>query len=219
VNIYRIDSDLEINIVYTFPQGSIRHIHNIRCDESGFLIMTGDNEKKAGIYRVSKDWGNVEPWKIGEQRYRTVAGFPYQGGLLYATDSVEKENHIRYIGKDGDEKVLSAINGSCIYGCETKGFFLFSTTVEPHEGQGLMHKFTYRLGGGIKNRNVEIVAVDKKDLSFNVVKQLHKDNWPMVLFQYGRVRFAGGQQVSDAVWCSPVACRNYDGKTIKIELK
>lgn len=209
---------LQLNKVYTFEAGTVRHIHNIVEDGDGFLLFVGDNEAKAGIYRVNSNWTEVKPLKTGQQKYRSVVGWPYQGGVLYATDSVETENHIRYISAEGEEKELAALNGSCIYGCETKDYYLFSTTVEPHEGGGKLSLIFENLGGGIKSRDVTIVAVSKNDLSARQVAKFRKDCWPMKLFQYGRCIFAGGQKDSNTVWCSPVACKKYDGKTIKIEL-
>ena len=218
VQIYRARADCQVNVIYTFEAGTVRHIHNIVEDSDGFLLFVGDNEEKAGIYRVNSDWTEVKPWKTGQQKYRAVVGWPYQGGVLYATDSVETENHIRYITANGEERELAALNGSCIYGCETKDYCLFSTTVEPHEGGGKLSLIFEKLGGGIKSRNVTIVAVSKSDLSVRQVAIFRKDGWPMKLFQYGRCIFAGGQKESNTVWCSPVACKKYDGKTIKIEL-
>ena len=210
---------LQLNKVYTFEAGTVRHIHNIVEDGEGFLLFVGDNEEKAGIYKVNGDWTEVKPWKTGLQKYRAVVGWPYLGGVLYATDSVETENHIRYISADGTEKELMALNGSCIYGCETKDYYLFSTTVEPHEGGGKLSLLFEKLGGGIKSRDVTIVAVSKKGLTVRQVASYKKDRWPMKLFQYGRCIFAGGQQNTNTVWCSPVACKKYDGKTILLKVQ
>lgn len=218
VRIYRVGADRQVKVIYTFEAGTVRHIHNLVEDRDGFLLFVGDNEEKAGIYRVNKDWTEVKPWKTGQQKYRAVVGWPYQGGVLYATDSVETENHIRYITVDGKEKDLYSLNGSCIYGCETKDYYLFSTTVEPHEGGGKLSLIFEKLGGGIKSRDVTIVAVSKKDLSVRQVASYKKDFWPMKLFQYGRCIFAGGQTNINEVWCSPVACKKYDGKTILLKV-
>lgn len=221
INVYRMDKERKVSIVYTFPQGDVIHVHNIFLDETKnyFWVLMGDNEAKAGIYKASLDWKEVNPVKVGKQCYRSVVGFPYNGGILYATDSVDFDNHLRLIEKDGSEKVLAPINGSCIYGGETKDYFLFSTTVEPRAGAGFKHIFENRLGGGIKSWDVHVIAVSKEDLSIRIVKKMRKDWLPMVLFQYGRAKFAGGQENSkNEVWCSPVACKKYDGKSIKIEL-
>ena len=219
VTAYCLGKEKQILRVHTFEAGTVRHIHNIVEDGDGFLLFVGDNEAKAGIYRVNHDWSEVVPFKTGEQKYRAVVGWPYQGGVLYATDSVETENHIRYITADGEEKELTELNGSCIYGGETRDYYLFSTTVEPHEGGGKLSLFFEKLGGGIKSRDVTIVAVNKMDLSVRQVAKYRKDRWPMKLFQYGRCIFAGGQQNTNTVWCSPVACKKYDGKTILLKVQ
>ncbi len=214
INIYTLDKSLNLRIVYSFPHDSIRHIHGIIKDGDGFIVMAGDNEPQAGIYRANADWTEVKPWKNGEQKYRAVVGFPYKGGLLYATDSVETENHLWYIEADGTEHELKTINGSCIYGTETKEFFMFSTTVESHEGGGVRKLLSNELGGGIKSKDVHIIAVNKNDLSIHVVKKYRKDIWPMKLFQYGRAPFAGGQaEAADGVWCFPIACIGTKGRS------
>ncbi len=215
INIYRLDKDLNIEIVYSFPKNTIRHIHNIIHVEDGFIVMAGDNEKSAGIYKVNADWNEVRPWKNGEQKYRAVVGFPYKGGLLYATDSVETENHLRYIKGDDIESILLIMNGSCIYGGETKEFYLFSTTVESPEGKGLLGLFSKKLGGGIKNDEVHVVTVSKQDLSIKTIAKFKKDFWPMKLMQYGQVIFTSGQERElEGVWCYPMSCKKYDGKSV-----
>ena len=219
ININLINNNLNISIVYSFPQESIRHIHSIIKDGDGYVVMAGDNEPQAGIYRANADWTEVKPWKIGEQKYRAVVGFPYKGGLLYATDSVETENHLWYIESDGTEHELEAINGSCIYGTEIKDYFLFSTTVESHEGGGIRRLLSNELGGGIKSKDVHIIAVNKNDLSVCILKKYRKDIWPMKLFQYGRAPFAGGQtEATNGVWCYPIACKGTKGRSEYIEL-
>ena len=219
INIYRLDKKLNLSKAYQFPGSSIRHIHNIINDGDGFIVLAGDNENLAGIYRANSDWTEVKPWKTGNQKYRAVVGFPHQGGFLYATDSVETENHLRLIEADGTERVLTSINGSCIYGGETKDFFFFSTTVEPHEGGGVKKMLSNQLGGGIKSKNVHLLAVKKDDLSIRIIKQYKKDWWPMKLFQYGRAPFAGGQEsATDGVWCYPIACKHMNGKSEYIKI-
>lgn len=218
VKIYHLEKDHQISVVHSFPPGAVRHIHNIVEGDHGFILFVGDNETEAGIYLVNKDWTDVKPWKTGQQKYRAVVGFPYNGGVLYATDSVETENHLRFITAVGEEKVLATLNGSCIYGCEIKDHFLFSTTVEPHEGGGHLSLIFEKLGGGIKSRDVTIMAVSKKDLSVRQIASFKKDWLPMRIFQYGRCIFTGGQYNADDVWCSPVSCKKYDGESVKISV-
>lgn len=223
VGVYHVDSSLKVKCVYKFPHNSIRHVHNIVFDGESrqFWIMTGDNDKKAGIYRADCDFSRVEPINIGEQRYRAVVAFPYKDGIIYATDSVEDENHLYVCESDNDYVVrqLTPINGSCIYGTETKDYYVFSTTVEPPEGRGIRALFSNKLGGGIKSRDVHLVTVAKRDLSdIRIVAKYRKDWLPMKLFQYGAVMFPSGQYRNEDLLISPVACKGVDGESIRITL-
>ena len=220
VNIYTISQDEKIEIAYTFPKQTIRHIHNIFFDvaENCFWIFTGDNDKKAGIYMASRDWASVRAVKTGEQRYRAVVGFPYKGGVIYATDSVCDANHIYVLNADGILNKLAPINGSCIYGTETLNHYIFSTTVEPPEGSGLLSMLSNKLGGGILSRDVEVVSVRKSDLKVAVIARYRKDWLPMKLFQYGTAMFPKGHAQSEALWHYVMACKKYDGKSLLIDL-
>lgn len=213
VNIYCLDCNLSLKTVYTFASGEVRHIHNIVKYEDGFIVMVGDNETKAGFYKANQEWTHVVPWKTGEQRYRAVVGFAHKNDFLYATDSVETDNQLRIIIEDGVEKNVADINGSCIYGCETKCHYIFSTTVEPHEGSVWKNK----LGGGIKSRDVHLIAVNKTDLNVQIIKTFRKDIWPMKLFQYGTLIFPKGQEACDELCYNIVACER-DGKIETITL-
>lgn len=214
INIYRLDGKLSVQVVYTFPKGQIRHIHNIVKNENGYIIMAGDNEQNAGFYKADADWIEILPWKTGKLHYRAVMGFAHKRGFLYATDSVEFENYIRIISSDGTETVLSSISGSCIYGTETKDYYIFSTTVEPHENGTI---WSDKLGSGIKSRNVDCIAVSKETLETRIVKTVKKDRWPMKLFQYGTLQFPKGQTQNKCLRYNIIACKG-DGKSEQIDL-
>lgn len=216
VNIYQRTTDGDVRIAYTFPASTVRHIHNIIYDKrtDHFYILTGDNEPTAGIYEASSDWGTVKPILVGKQKYRSVVGFPYQNGLIYATDSVNRDNYIFYLDISTKElKCLQPINGSCIYGVENAGCFYFSTTVEPPEGRGLAQMFSYKLGEGIKSRESHLVCCDKKSGKTNVISIFKKDWLPMKLFQYGSIQFPLGQQDREDLCFYVMACKKKDGRS------
>lgn len=218
VNVYSLGQDLSFKIVYTFPKGVIRHIHNIIWDivNEQFFILTGDLENTSGIYTANKDWTEVKPLATGRQRFRAVVGFVNDDKLIYATDAVEEKNSI-YQLQDGKVKLIADFPGSCIYGIETKDYFIFSSAVEPPEGRGLLELFTYKLGKGIKDRYTHLVTVRKNDLKVNDVFSLRKDIWPMKLFQYGTLMFPKGQEEGDCLWYYIKSC-NGDGTSNQIRL-
>lgn len=216
VNIYRVNSLQKIEIVYSFPKGAIRHIHNIVWDKvyNKFYILTGDLEEKSGIYVADSDWKDVKSVVTGSQQYRTVVAFPCGDGLIYATDSVAEANNI-YMLQHGEVRVLAPFPGSCIYGTETRDYYVFSSTVEPPEGRGLLDMFSYKLGAGIKDRYAHLVSVRKSDLQVQEVLKVKKDIWPMKLFQYGALTFPKGQEKNDKLWYNVIACKG-DGKVKNI---
>lgn len=218
VNIYRLSADSGVDVVYTFPKGNVRHIHNIIWDKENmrFYIMTGDLEETSGIYVSDADWKTVMPVATGKQQYRAVVAYPCGDGLIYATDSVAKENYI-YLLQDGGIRSLAAFPGSCIYGGETKEFYFFSSTVEPPEGRGLLNMITYKLGAGIIDRYAHLIRVRKCDLRIEEVLKVKKDIWPMKLFQYGSLMFPKGQKNSNQLWYYLMACKG-DGHSVKVDM-
>lgn len=218
VNIYRLNSKKEISIVYTFPKNTIRHIHNIiwSPSEQNFYILTGDTEDCAGIYKSDKDWKTVEPILIGNQQYRAVVGFPFKKGIIYVTDSVETPNYI-YVYQDNSLKSLAPFPGSCIYGIETKSYYVFASAVEPPERGGNLSMFTYKLGGGIQDWYSHLIKVKKETLEVEEILKVKKDFLPMKLFQYGTIMFPKGQENRDELLYYIMACKD-DGKTYKMSL-
>lgn len=218
VKIYRLNSQKEISVVYTFPKNTIRHIHNIIWSktEQLFYIFTGDIEDCAGIYKSDKDWKIVEPILIGSQQYRAVVGFPMKNGIIYVTDSVETPNNI-YVYQNNSLESLASFPGSCIYGVETKSYYVFASTVEPPEGRGFLNMFAYKLGGGIQDRYSHLIKVKKENLEVEEILKVKKDLLPMKLFQYGTIMFPLGQEHSDELLYYIMACKD-DGKTNKISL-
>ena len=218
VNIYRLNSKKEISVVYTFPKNTIRHIHNIiwSTSEQIFYIFTGDKEDCAGIYKSDKDWAMVEPILIGNQQYRAVVGFPLKKGIIYVTDSVETPNNI-YVYQNNEIESITSFPGSCIYGTETKSYYLFASTVEPPEGRGFFNMFTYKLGSGIQDWYSHLIKVRKDNLEVEEILKVKKDILPMKLFQYGTIMFPKGQEHSDELLYYIMACKG-DGRSEKISL-
>ena len=78
--------------------------------------------------------------------------------------------------------------------------------------------FSNKIGKGIKNREVHIVAVRKKDFKVKVIAVFKKDWWWMKLFQYGVVTFPSGQMNDNILLCYPIACKKVDGKILSIDI-
>ena len=224
INIYRIDKNGDVKVLYTFPANTIFHIHNILFDKwnERFFILTGDFGDNVGIYTADLNFTKVVPFLVGNEQYRAVQGMALKDGFLWATDAVLNKNHIYYVSysEPGKVECLSEINGSVIYGCNISEGLLLSTTVEPYPSSKSFLKTILddRIAPGVVDRNVYLLHVDKNK-KISILGKYKKDCLPMQLFQYGQITFpyydAGHY---DTIQCNGMAIKKFDGKIIKLSL-
>lgn len=180
--------------VYSFPNNTILHIHNLIHDpyRKGIIILTGDNDSESGIWFADYDFNHVVPILIGKQQYRACIAFPYKDGILFATDTPLEENYIYRVDLKTDKPILIKeyeIPGPCIYGIRINNELFFSTSVEPDSTLKPWHyRITYRLGKGVKDRYTYIIKRDKEGHYETVFKE-KKDIFPIWMFQFGNVLF------------------------------
>jgi len=225
VSIYRRSHEGEYEVVHTFEEGEINHIHNIIADHYNdcVWILTGDFGDAAAIWRTDNNFKSVEPVLRGSQQYRACIAFPTKDGLLYATDSQFEENYIRllsYKNQKAISKKIIPVNGSVIYGCKVKGNYNFSTSTEPGEGNGsgLAKWFETKRGAGIKKNESHIVSGNPDD-GFEIIYINKKDFLPYRLFQFGTVQFPSGNNPTDYLFSYSVANKTNDMDTEIRKLK
>lgn len=225
IHIYQLDIHQNLNIVYTFPARSIKHIHGLIYDRwrNRFFIFTGDQGTQAGIYTASADFSCVEPFLTGSQQYRTVVGHVTEKYLYYTTDAVMEPNFLYRVELKGEKKPqkLASLNGSVIFGLNLEDGFLLSTTVEPYpiKKSALLSLLDNRRGKGILSSETMVGYVDETS-EITWLKAYHKDRWLMRLFQYGSVQFPAllNHQVGKYIYVNPMAVAKYDGKPQKLDL-
>jgi hypothetical protein len=123
------------SVAYTFPKGSIRHVHNIVHDPWGncLWILTGDYGDNCRILRASCDFSRVQVVLQGNQQARAVAAVPTEDALYFSSDTPLEPNSIYRLDHQGALTQLAAISSSPIYGCRVRGHVFFSTMIEPSE--------------------------------------------------------------------------------------
>src|SRR5690625_1021996 len=202
VRIFRRIDTGDYEVVHTFEKGKINHIHNIISDHYNkcVWVLTGDFGDAAAIWRFDNNFEKVRPVLISSQQYRACVAFPTKDGLLYATDSQFEENNIRLLSfKDGKviNKIITAVNGSVIYGCKIKDFYFFSTTSEPVGNSSSLSKyFTRKKGPGIK-KNESHILCGNLEQGFKTIYKNKKDSLPYGLFQFGTILFPTGKNSTE----------------------
>lgn len=208
-------------IVYTFPQGTINHVHNIVPDSYRrcLWIFTGDFGHAAAIWKATENFKNVECVFSGNQQYRACAAYALPEGILYVTDTPFAMNHIYLLEDDGRKnhvREVSVFNGSCIYSCRWKDKYAFSSTVEG-EGNGgqplIKALFDRKRGKGITDENVYLYLGNLQE-GFRIVHKAKKDIWPFV-FQFGVFKFPYGENNGDNLYFQPVATNRKDLSLLK----
>lgn len=201
VHIYAsIDAGATWHIAYTFPKGSIRHVHNIVHDpwKNCLWILTGDYRDECRVLRATCDLRQIETVLQGKQQARAVAAIPTEDGLYFSSDTPLESNFIYRLDRAGRISQLAAISSSSIYGCRVGPHLFFSTMVEPSEVN--------------RDRNVRIYG---GEISGNWQSLLSwpKDRWPMGLFQYGNAFLPDGNNTTPYLAVTTIAVEKDDSTT------
>lgn len=190
VSIYKYDLN-EWKKVYSFPENTVMHIHNIVFDEfnNRYIILTGDEDNESALWEADTDFHNVKMIVGGSQQYRACVAFPTSKGIFYATDTPLEQNWLYFLDKNKEIHKVYKMPGPCIYGRVFDDSLFLATSVEgdPTLG-GWKYRFSNRLGKGVQDRYVHIIRCNKKGLVEEISK-LKKDVLPMWLFQFGNAQF------------------------------
>jgi hypothetical protein len=129
------DYGKSFSVGYLFPQGDIRHVHNIVIDKIAGLywVLVGDFEQQPGIGILSDDLSSIHWIRRGTQQCRAVCALPTKDGLIYGTDSDRERNFIVMLDrKDGNIRPLCEIEGSSLYATDFGAVKAIATCVEPN---------------------------------------------------------------------------------------
>lgn len=212
VNIYhRLGVD-RWEVVYTFPQGAINHVHNIVADpyRQCLWVFTGDFDDAAAIWKVTNGFKKVERVVYGDQKWRGCVAFAIPEGVLYATDTPFSKNHIYLMKEDSSAEIVGDLCGSCIYGCLWKDKYVFSSTVEADGRDESLLKliFSKKRGPGIEDDYVRMYMGNLSEGFKEVYKE--KKDWLPFLFQFGVFKFPTGVNNTATLYFQPVATREND---------
>src|SRR5271166_7083829 len=123
------------SVAYTFPKGSIRHIHNIVHDPWGdcLWILTGDYGDECRILHAACDLSHVDVVLQGKQQARAVAVIPMEDALYFSSDTPLENNYIYRLDRQGTVSKVASISRTSIYRRRVRNNVFFTTMVEPSE--------------------------------------------------------------------------------------
>lgn len=202
VHIYAsVDQGSTWQIAYTFPAGSIRHIHNIVYDRwrDCIWILTGDEGAECRVLRASCELDSMEAVLSGNQQARAVAAIPTPTGLYLSTDTPLEKNHVYRFNhrqnQPGSIEQVGDLASSSIYGCHVGDAMFFSTMVEPS---------TVNV-----EREVHLV-VSRDGTKWQVLTRWKKDKLSAHYFQYGNAFLPDGENSTRYLAATTIAVETDD---------
>jgi hypothetical protein len=203
------DRGRDWQIAYTFPAGSIRHVHDIIYDRWGdcLWILTGDDGGECRILRADCDLRSIEVILAGNQQARAVAGIPTQNGFYFSTDTPLEKNHVYRLDRAGNVKRIGDLASSSIFGCrvnckvvcklgsDVEEALFFSTMVEPSTVNTC--------------REVQVVA-SKGGTDWQILARWEKDSFSMRYFQYGNAFLPDGENSTSYLAATTIAVKGAD---------
>ncbi len=164
VNIYKYSqSAKELNIVYTFPAGEIRHIHGIYFDkyEKKLWCLCGDIGNENKISYTNDDFQTLNIVGYGNETWRAVSMLFTKKHIYYGMDAEFTDNYlIRLSRKDFSQKKIGKINGPVYYSYKHNKTLIFAVTAELCPSQSDRNASIYI----IKNDKVKKFLYIEKDV-------------------------------------------------------
>lgn len=209
VNVFcSYDKGKSWQIVYTFGEGQINHIHGLFFDPytERTWIVTGDRENECMIANTADGFKSLEVAFRGGQEYRTCGLMFYPDYVVFATDSQYIKNKIKIFDRKSLEiKDLIEIQGAAIQGGQCGRLAFISTNVEPSDVNKDQHAYLWISKDGLKWKQY---FSDRKDI------------WNPYLFQFGVFEFPHYEVSGDVhdFYFTGRAVRKTGGDTVKISI-
>ncbi len=183
-----------LEVIYTFPPNSIKHIHGIYFDKftNSLFCLTGDDEKECQILQTFDEFKTVKTVGQGDETWRAVSLLFTENALFYGMDAELRANHIYKFDRETREREsLGEVGGTVFYSKTLGEELFFTTTAEnaPSQTENVAAIWNVNCGGGGLRRNHQI---QKRPLASDAFSIRH-DSFP--LFQQNRKRtiFSSGR--------------------------
>jgi hypothetical protein len=195
------DSGEHWYVAYTFPAGTVRHVHRVQYDSlrHSLLVLTGDSGSECGIYQTTDRFCTLNLLFGGTQKARAVSVIPIPQGWVIPGDANAERNHILLLESDGKMQCLDKLPSSAFSTCQTRQGYFISTGVEPSKVNTEPHA---------------TIWASKDGLSWRCVYKVHRDCFSGKLFQYASLQFADGLEDSDSLYATGISVQGLHHKTL-----
>lgn len=192
-----------LEIAYTFPKNSIKHIHGLYFDEytKSIFCLTGDDEKECKIMRSFDGFETTEIVGEGDETWRAVSVLFGQDSFFYGTDAEFRANNIYQVDRQTlERKDLGEVGGTVFYSKKLGENLFFTTTAENAPSQ--------------KENVAALWHTVENGASVELVK-FKKDFWHPTLFMFGTIHFPCVSRLKDELYFHLVGVKE-DNQTFRV---
>lgn len=196
-------------IVRTFAEGNINHVHGIYMDPytKNMWLATGDRENECIIGYTKDGFKTFTEVFRGGQEYRTCILFFYKDFIVFGTDSQYQQNELKKFDRNTLEIThLQNVQGPVIRGVQIGDVAMISTDVEPSDVNKDLNAYVW---------------ITKDGLQWEELCKGRKDILPPMLFQFGVFdlpAYAPNVRL-DKIYVTGKAVKKYGGNTLVFDYK
>lgn len=210
IRIYQyVQGSMQIEVVYTFPANSIRHIHGIYSDPytKDLWCVTGDYGNECRILRTPDSFRHLEIIGEGDESWRCVSLLFAENALYYATDSEFQQNRIYRIDrKTGKRDELANLDGLVYYSYALGEDLFFGVTAE---------LCPWQKGSAHKGRSASLWHVSE-DGNIQKLIAFEKDHLSVKYFMPGTLHFPRGPGLLTTFYFHCVGLNGTDNLTYRV---
>ena len=192
-----------LEIAYTFPANSIKHVHGLYFDEftKSVFCLTGDEETECQILRSFDGFKTTEIIGKGDETWRAVSILFNPKYFYYGTDAEFRANHVYKVNRESLEREnLGEVSGTVFYSKQLGEDLFFTTTAENAPSQ--------------KENVASLWHVDSDGKCEEIIK-FKKDFWHPTLFMFGTIHFPAANKLKNELYFHLVGV-NGDNHSFKV---
>lgn len=207
MRIYKYTSGTDaLEIAYTFPPNTIRHIHGIYFDiyTNSLFCLTGDVDEECCFWQSFDGFKTIRKVGAGDETWRAVSVLFDESSFYYGMDAEYRTNHIYKVNRRTlERKSLGEVSGTVFHSIKIGADLFFTTTAENAPSQ---------------TENVAAVwHVDADDNLQNIV-EFKKDRWHPSLFMFGKIHFPFVNRLENELYLQVVGVEE-DNQTFRLKRK
>jgi hypothetical protein len=205
MRIYRYTPGADaLEIAYTFPKNSIRHIHGIYSDEfsDSLVCLTGDDEKECCFWQSFDGFKTTNVLGEGDETWRAVSVLFNEKSFFYGMDAEYRTNHIYRVERENlERKSLGEVSGTVFYSKKIGEDLFFTTTAEnaPSQKENVAALWNVDENGNLR----ELIS-------------FKKDRWHPSLFMFGTIHFPYVNNLDNELYFQLVGVEE-DNRTFRVK--